>query len=81
MQYFPKMCFRSNIKCVFYHQDAAEAVVGRGEVDRERVVVLGGSHGGFLTNHLLAQYPVSQADTGAYVASRLVHNMTLLELT
>jgi acylaminoacyl-peptidase len=40
-------------------QRAAEAVVRGGEVDGERVCVLGGSHGGFLSLHLVAQFPVS----------------------
>ncbi len=42
-----------------FFQHAVDEVLKGGVVDPERVVVVGGSHGGFLTLHLIGQFPVS----------------------
>ena len=44
----------------FFIQQAAEEVLEKYKLDRSKVVVLGGSHGGFLAAHLIGQYPVSK---------------------
>ena len=45
-------------------QDAVKRVLQQFNMDSNRVVVTGGSHGGFLTAHLIGQFPVSAMTNG-----------------
>ena len=42
-----------------YFQHAVQTVLQMDVADPDDVYVIGGSHGGFLTAHLIGQYPVS----------------------
>ena len=55
-----KSFFNTLTSLVFVNlQYAAKKVLESGEVNDTNVFVMGGSHGGFLTAHLIGQYPVS----------------------
>ena len=44
---------------LFDFQSVVKRIVASRLVDPDKVGVIGGSHGGFLTGHLIGQYPVS----------------------
>ena len=66
--------FQTTKCCCVYFQRAATKALESGKLDSSNVFIMGGSHGGFLTTHLIGQYPVRRL----YFLVKFVHCETIM---